>query len=88
MCKQKGGKHKHKHKERKLKNSDKLSAYILVTHALPFSAMLESNLHQKADRPSGCAKLLCFCACVRHLMLMLIVQVNILVLMLLLALYL
>ena len=31
------GKHKHKRKERKLKNSDKLSAYILVTHVLPFA---------------------------------------------------
>ena len=30
-------KHKHKRKERKLKNSDKLSAYILVTHGLPFA---------------------------------------------------
>ena len=30
-------KHKHKRKEIKLKNSDKLSAYILVTHALPFA---------------------------------------------------
>ena len=36
-------KHKYKRKERKLKHSDKLSAYILVTHALPLSAMLDSN---------------------------------------------
>ena len=42
-------KHKHKRKEMKLKNSDKLSAYILVTHALPFSAMLESNLEPKGS---------------------------------------
>ena len=62
-------KHKHKCKERKLKNSDKLSAYNLLTHALPFSAMLESNIG-------------CFCACVCHVMLMLIARVNILVLVL------
>ena len=36
-CKPGRRKHKHKRRERKLKNSDKLSAYILVTHALPFS---------------------------------------------------
>ena len=36
-CKLGRRKHKHKRKERKLKNSDKLSAYILVTHALPFA---------------------------------------------------
>ena len=42
-------KHKHKCKERKLKNSDKLSASILVTRALPFSAMLESNLVPKGS---------------------------------------
>ena len=35
-CKPGRRKHKHKRKERKLKNSDKLSAYNLVTHALPF----------------------------------------------------
>ena len=29
--------HKHMRKEIKLKNNDKLSAYILVTHALPFA---------------------------------------------------
>ena len=46
-CKPGRRKHEHKRKERKLKNSDKLSAYILVTHALPFSAMLESNLAPK-----------------------------------------
>ena len=40
-CKPERSKHKHKRKERKLKNSDILSAYILVTHALPLSAMLE-----------------------------------------------
>ena len=57
-CKPGRRKHKHTRKERKLKNSDKLSAYNLVTHALPFSAMLESNLG-------------CFCACVCHVMLML-----------------
>ena len=43
-CKLGRRKYKYKRKERKLKNSDKLSAYILVTHALPFAAMLESNL--------------------------------------------
>ena len=48
-CKTGGRKHKHKRKERKLKNSDKLSAYILVTQALPFSAMLESNLTPKGS---------------------------------------
>ena len=42
-------KHKQKRKEIKLKNSDKLSAYNLVTHALPFSAMLESNLAPKGS---------------------------------------
>ena len=36
-CKPVRRKHKHKRKEIKLKNSDKLSAYILVTHALPFA---------------------------------------------------
>ena len=68
-CKPGRRKHKHKRRERKPKNSDKLSAYNLVTHALPFSAMLESNLG-------------CFCACVCHVMLMLIARVNILVLVL------
>ena len=48
-CKPGRRKHKHKRKERKLKNSDKLSAYILVTHALPFSAMLESSLATKGS---------------------------------------
>ena len=42
-CKPGRRKDKHKRKERKLKNSDKLLAYILETHALPFSAMLEST---------------------------------------------
>ena len=37
MCKPGRRKHKHKRKEIKLKNSDKLSAYILVTHALRFA---------------------------------------------------
>ena len=32
-----------------MKNSDKLSAYILVNHALLFSAMLESNLAPKGS---------------------------------------
>ena len=36
-CKPGRRKHKYKRKEGKLKNSDKLSAYILVTHALPFT---------------------------------------------------
>ena len=36
-CKPGRRKHKHKRKERKLKHSDKFSAYILVTHALPFA---------------------------------------------------
>ena len=48
-CKPGRRKHKHKRKERKLKNSDKLSAHNLVTHALPFSAMLESNLAPKCS---------------------------------------
>ena len=48
-CKPGRRKHKHKRKERKLKNSDKLSAYIPVTHALPFSSMLESNLAPKGS---------------------------------------
>ena len=48
-CKPERRKHKHKRKERKLKNSDKLSAYILVIHVLPFSAMLESNLASKSS---------------------------------------
>ena len=46
-CKPGRCKHKHKRKERKLRNSDKLSAYILVARALPFSALLESNLAPK-----------------------------------------
>ena len=46
-CKPGRRKHKHKRKERKVRNSDKLSAYNLVTHAWPFSAMLESNLAPK-----------------------------------------
>ena len=48
-CKQGRRKHKHKRKARKLENSDELSAYILVTYALPFSAMLESNLTPKGS---------------------------------------
>ena len=48
-CKPVRRKHKHKRKERKLKNSDKLSAYNFVAHALPFSAMLESNLAPKGS---------------------------------------
>ena len=48
-CKPGQRKHEHKRKERKLINSDKLSACILVTHALPFSAMLESNLAPKGS---------------------------------------
>ena len=36
-CKLGPRKHKRKRKERKLRNSDKLSAYILVTYALPFA---------------------------------------------------
>ena len=50
-CKPGRRKHKHKRKERKLKNSDKLYAYNLVTHALPFSAMLELNLAPKGTEP-------------------------------------
>ena len=34
----------HKRKERKLKNSGKLSAYILVTHALPFAKWRQEQL--------------------------------------------
>ena len=86
-CKPERCKHKHKRKERKLKNSDILSAYILVTHALPFSVMLESNLAPKGSPARACAKFLCFCACVCHVRLMLIAHVNILVLMLMLASY-
>ena len=52
-CKPGRRKHKHKRKERKLKNSDKLSAYILVIHALPFSAMLESNTAPKGSPAAG-----------------------------------
>ena len=52
-CKSGRRKHKHKRKERKLKNSEKLSAYILVTHAFPFSAKLESNLAPKGS-PAAC----------------------------------
>ena len=52
MCKPGRRKHKHKRKERKLKNSVKLSAYILVTHALPFSAMLDSNLARTGNPAS------------------------------------
>ena len=49
---------------RKLKNSDKLSAYILVIHLLPFLPCWNQISHQKAARPRNCAKFLCFCACV------------------------
>ena len=52
-CKSGRRKHKHKRKERKLKNSEKLSAYILVTHAFPFSVKLESNLAPKGN-PGAC----------------------------------
>ena len=55
-------KHKHKRKERKLKNSEKLSAYNLVTRALPFSAMLESNL---APKGSPAARLRQICLLLR-----------------------
>ena len=48
-CKPGRRKDKHKRKERKLKNTDKLSAYSLVTHALPFSAMLKSNVAPKGS---------------------------------------
>ena len=63
-CTRKPGqrKHEHKLKERKLKNSDKLSAYNLVTHALPFSAMLESNL---APKGSPAARLRQICLLLR-----------------------
>ena len=80
----KPGRHKHKHerKERKMKNSDKLSAYNLVTHArsrhLP--PCWNQISRQKAARLHDCAKFVCFCACVCHVMLMLITRVNILVL--------
>ena len=36
ICKPGRRKHKHERKERKLENSEKLSAYIVATHALPF----------------------------------------------------
>ena len=69
-CKPKRRKHKHKRKERKLKNCDKLSAYILVTRALPFSPPCWNQIsRQKAVRPRDCATFLCFCTCVCHLML-------------------
>ena len=61
-CKPGRRKHKHKRRERKLKNSDKLSAYNLVTHALPFSAMLESNL---APKGSPAARLRQICLLLR-----------------------
>ena len=61
-CKPGRRKHKHKRKERKLKNNDKLSAYNLVTHALPFSAMLESNL---APKGSPAARLRQICLLLR-----------------------
>ena len=68
-------------KQRKLKNSDKLSAYILVRHV-----GIKSRAKRRA-RPRYRAKVLCFCPCVCHLMLMLIARVNILVLMRMLASY-
>ena len=75
-------KHKRKHKALMLAShwfTDKLSAYNLVTHALPFSAMFRNQIsRQKAARPRDCAKFVCFCACVCHVMLMLIARVNIL----------
>ena len=49
MCKPGRRKQKHNRKERKLKNSDMLSAYILVTYALPFAKW----------RQRDCAKFLC-----------------------------
>ena len=80
-CKPGRRKRKHKRKKRKLKNSDKLSAYILVRHV---------GIKSRAKRQSGRAIVpifVCFYACVCHLMLMLIARVNILVLMLMLASY-
>ena len=67
-CKPERRNHKHKRKERKLKNSDRFSAYILVTDALPFAKWRHKFLY--------------FYACVCHLKLMLIARVNILVVML------
>ena len=61
-CKPGRRKHKHKRKERKLKNCDKLSVYNLVAHALPFSAMLESNL---APKGSPAARLRQICLLLR-----------------------
>ena len=61
-CKPGRRKQKHKRKEMKLKNSDKLSAYNLVTDALPFSAMLESNL---APKGSPAARLRQICLLLR-----------------------
>ena len=76
-CKSGRRKHKHKRKERKLKHSNKLSAYIQVTHALPLSAMLESNF---ARLPQLFILLRLRTVC--HLMLIVIARVNILALML------
>ena len=61
-CKPGRRKHKHKRKQRKLKNSDKLSAYNLVAHALPFAVMLESNL---APKGSPAARLRQICLLLR-----------------------
>ena len=69
-------------------HSDKLSVYILVTHALPvakwrppcWNQILHQNL--KGSPAVQLCQFFCFCACVRHLMLMLIGHINILVLML------
>ena len=85
-CKPGRRKHKHKRKERKLKNSDKLSAYNLVTHARSchFPPCWNQISHQKAARLRDCAKFVSLCACVCHVMLMLIARVNILVLVLIL----
>ena len=81
-CKPERHKHKHKRKERKLKKSDKLSAYILVTHALPFSAMLESNLTPKGSPAARLRQIFMLLRLrMSPYMLMLIASVNILVLM-------
>ena len=56
-CKPGRRKHKDKRKERNLKNSDKLSAYILVTHALP----LTPNFYASA------LAYVTLCLCLSHL---------------------
>ena len=64
-CKPGRRKHKHKRKEIKLKNSDKFSAYILVTHVLPFAKWRQQILMLLRLRmlPYACAYRTCKHAC-------------------------